>query len=155
MTPEFKICTDLTSEKLLYPSIETAVRRFTEESHCEDDKQGLYDATIECIANAAIFKQPGHYFWLSRDNNRCAAYALTHVGKDVDNKMCYWMTQAWISPKLRGSRWAKEALCELRNHAKQLLCSHIIVVSSRSTEAYLRFLGPKWHVYTTLLKEDI
>lgn len=83
------------------------------------------------------------------------AYALTHVAKDVDNQLCFWMTQAWVHPKIRGQKVVKEMLQQLREEAKRLLCRHIIIPSSRGVAAYCRFLGKGWKPHVTLLKEDI
>lgn len=136
--------------------VERVVREFVNDAHIpEQEKEGLYQQTLEGIAQCLFFKMDGQQFWLAEQEGEILAYVRTHVAKDVDNQLCYWVTQAWVSPKVRGRRIVKEWFQDLRNEAKRLMCRHIIIPSSRSTKAYLRFLGKKWHVYVTLLKEDI
>lgn len=153
---------NLLSDKHLIISkeIENAVANFVQESdteyNCPLNRQGLFQQTMQNIGNLVINKPNGCFLWIDIDEvGRVLGYVLTHISRDVDNELCYYMTQAWLHPKLRNGRYAKEAIKLLRSHAKQMLCKHIIVVSSRNTKAYLRFLGGKFHPYVTLLKEDI
>ncbi len=150
----FERITELPSS-LTNKDIEQAVQSFTNDSHCTDNKIGLANQTLETIAQAIIFKSPSCFFWLDYDKLGVISYAITHISKDVDNSLCYSMTQAWVRPDYRHTRYAKDCLQKLRNHAGQSLCKHIIVVSSRGLKGYLRFLGKKWHLYCHLLKEDI
>lgn len=140
-------------------AIEEAVENFVTDSLAEEsgaDPVGLYNQTIECIASATYLGGgEGRQFWLADQDGEVLTYVLAHVGKDVDNQLCYWLTQAYVHPKLRGQKVVKEWFQLLRQEAKRLLCKHIIIPSSRSTKAYLRFLGDGWHEYVTLLKEDI
>lgn len=111
---------------------------------------------MENIGDIVVSRPKNRFLWLDTNaDGKVSGYVLTHLSKDVDNKLCYYMTQAWLHPQFRHTSYAKEAISLLKQHAKSLWCKHIIVVSSRNTKAYLRFLGSKWHVYTTLLKEDI
>ncbi len=145
--------------KLRPGAIEAAVRSFVEDSHAEEsgaNKLGLYHQTIEGIAAATVFKMDqSRQFWVADEEGEVMAYALTHVSKDVDNSLCFWMTQAWVHPILRGSKQVKGWLQLLRAEAKKNLCKHIIIPSSRENRAYCRFLGKGWKPYVTLLKEDI
>ena len=140
-------------------SIDAAVKSFVSESdqyHVPHDKRGLYNATLEsmaaCLTNKA---DDSRHLWLAWEGGKVLAYVLCHITKDVDGSLCYYMTQAWVAPELRRSAAVKSWYQKLREEAKQKLCKHIVVPSSRNTEAYLRFLGKGWHVYCTLLKEDI
>lgn len=140
--------------------LDKAVSQFCQESDdpthdAPVDKRGLYTQTLDNIAQILVYKPEGRYFWLDHDEKKVLAYALTHVSRDVDNQYCYYMTQAWVHPSMRGTSAVKEMYQKLRQHAKDLLCKHIIVVSSRNDKAYLRFLGKGWKPYVTLLKEDI
>lgn len=139
-------------------AIERAVKAFVADSHTEEtnaDPIGLFNQTLECIAQACLFNQDGKQFWIAEHEGEVFAYALTHVSKDVDNRLCYWMTQAWVHPKVRGHRIVKIWRDQLVAEGKRLLCKHIVIPSSRSTKAYLRFLGQGWHKYVTLLKVDL
>lgn len=150
----------LSNQILITNEIERAVKNFCQESDTEynscTNKHGLYQQTMQNIGNLVINKPNGSFLWLDVDEvGRVLGYVLTHISRDVDNELCYYMTQAWLHPKLRNGRYTRQAIQLLRNHAKQMLCKHIIVVSSRNTKAYLRFLGGKFHPYVTLLKEDV
>lgn len=140
-------------------AIESAVKAFVEDSHADEsgaDKRGLYQQTVENIAAATVFKiDNSRQFWLADEEGEVMAYALTHVSKDVDNSLCFWMTQAWVHPILRGSKQVKGWIQLFRAEAKKNLCKHIIIPSSRENRAYCRFLGKGWKPYVTLLKEDI
>lgn len=149
--PEFKVTTTINNPK----SMDNAVGNFVNSSHCKENKLGLYHQTLEGIAGIVINKPNNSFLWLAEEGSNVVAYALTHTSKDVDNKMCYWMTQAWMDPKYRNTGYSKQCLAKLRQHAKDLYCKHILIPSSRSTKAYLRFLGSKWHTYVEILKEDI
>ncbi len=154
---EFKKITRL-PEGLKPWAIETAVRAFVDDSHSAGtgaDADGLYNQTLESIAQCVLFNQDGRQFWMAEHEGEVMAYAMCHVSKDVDNSLCYWMTQAWVNPKARGHKIVKTWYGQLTAEAKRLMCRHIIIPSSRNTEAYLRFLGKGWHKYVTLLKEDI
>lgn len=116
-------------------------------------KQGFYEQTLETIANA-VFRGAGE-FWLVYEGQKAYGYGIGSVAREVDNKLTYCATQAYMDPKIRRHPIVKQFWNAARERAKTLGCQHIIVVSSRSTKAYLRYLGKQWHVYATLLKEDI
>lgn len=145
--------------KLFPGALELAVKSFVEDSHAEEsgaDINGLYQQTIESIAAATFFRtNDSREFWLADDGGEVMAYALTHVSKDVDNNLCYWMTQAWVHPIMRGSKDVRSWIQLFKDDAKQKLCKHMIVVSSRGTDAYCRFLGKNWKPYVHLLKQEI
>lgn len=139
-------------------AVEDAVKQFIKDSHSDKqhvDTEGYFQQTLEMIAQALVWGQPGGHFWLAEDGGEVAAYALCQVFKSIDNRMTYWMNQAWVSPKHRHTPFVRECYEKLRAEAKKQNCAHIIVPSSRGTKGYLRFLGKQWHVYASLLKEDI
>lgn len=154
MFPNFSILKEIPKD-LDVKSVDRAVQEFTKDSHCIDNKIGLANQTIENIARSVLTNCKDQFFWGVIDNNELTGYVLTHLSKDVDDSLCYYMTQAWLHPKYRHSLFAKNCLQKLREHAKDLGCKHIIIPSSRGTNGYLRWLGKQWHVYVTLLKEDI
>ena len=143
---------------LSHGAIEKAVKSFVADSHTEEthaDPIGLYNQTLECIAQAVLFKQDGRQFWMAEHDGEVYAYALAHVSKDVDNCLCYWITQAWVHPQVRHHKIVKIWRDQLIEQAKKCMCKHILIPSSRSTRAYLRFLGHGFHKYVELLKADL
>lgn len=155
----FRIVKDLSELKLNKMAIERAVDSFVKDSHTEEtgaDPDGLYNQTIEGIALATIFSHDNsRHFWIAEENGEVMAYALTHVAKEVDNKLCFWMTQAWVHKSLRGKQEVKKMYERLKEEASRLMCKHIVIPSSRETKSYCRFLGKEWHPYVTLLKTDL
>lgn len=142
--------------KWAVPQIELAVKDFIATSHLPKgvDAQGFYQQTLGAIANATMLGGSGD-FWLGTIDGKVWAYCLSRVVCDIDNKLTYWVSQAWVHQDWRRTPFVKEAWGTVRERAKNCFCSHFIVVSSRSTKAYLRWLGANWNVYATLLKEDI
>lgn len=154
---EFKVIKSM-PKGMKSKAIEKAVRAFVKDSHTKEsgaNPEGLYQQTLESIAQAVMFGVDGKQFWMAEHEGEVMAYAMCHVSKDIDNSLCYWMTQAWVNPKARGHKIVKIWFNQLRDEGKRLMCKHIVIPSSRGTEAYLRFLGKGWHKYVTLLKEDI
>lgn len=148
------------NEVFLFPgAIESAVRDFVTDSHTEEsgaNSDGLYTQTIEGIAAATYLRQnDSRDFWLADQHGEVMGYALTHVSKDVDNTLCYWMTQAWVHPSIRGTKDVKNWIKLFEEDAKRKLCKHMIIPSSRGVKGYCRFLGEGWDLYVTLLKKDI
>jgi hypothetical protein len=149
---------NLSSLKLQPKAIEDAVWSFVKDSDTKEtgaDLVGLYNQTIENIFNYTNCPDNSRQFWMAEQDGDVMAYTMCHVSRDVDNRLCYWITQAWVHPELRGSKTTKEFYKILTDEAKKLLCSHIVVPSSRGVDAYCRFLGEGWHLYTSLLKKDI
>lgn len=139
-------------------AIEDAVGAFVLDSHALDvpmDPDGLFNQLVENVAAVIIFKTPGRYCWIAEDDGEVVGWALTHVAKDVDNSLCYWMTDAYVAPKWRGKPEVKEWFKALEADATANFCKHVIIPSSRNTEAYCRFLGKGWHPYVVLLKKDL
>jgi hypothetical protein len=151
--------TSLEEVQLLPLAIEKAVAAFVYDSHTAEtgaSPEGLYHQTLENIAACTVFRQDGsRHLWMADHEGEVVAYALCHISKDVDNKLCYWMTQAWVHPIMRGKKEVKGWFQKLRTEAKKNLCSHILIPSSRGTAAYCRFLGRGWKPYVSILKEDI
>jgi hypothetical protein len=135
--------------------IEKAVDDFIKTHHIPKgvDPIGFRNQTFEKIVEAVNFGQGD--FWLATREGKVIGYCLARLVKDVDNRLTYWISQAWLSKEERGGNLAKECWKEIEERAKNLLCSHIIIVSSRSSKAYLRFLGLDWNPYAMMLKKDI
>jgi hypothetical protein len=157
MSPQFQRVTEL-PRHLNPQAIEKAVAAFVRDSRASRvplDLGGLYNQLIENIAAITVFKTPGHFFWAACEGGDVVAFALTHVSKDVDNSLCYWMSDAWVDPRWRRQPEVKSWFQQLRQHAKDSFCKHIIIPSSRGVKAYCRFLGKDWHPYVALLKQDL
>lgn len=145
-------------EHLNKGAIERAVEAFVNESHTLEsgaEPQGLYNQTLESMAQVLMFNQDGRQVWMADHEGEVVAYALCHVSKDVDNKLCYWITQGWVHSRVKGHKIVKVWYGVLKDEAKKLFCKHIVMPSSRNPKAYIRFLGKQVHTYVTLLKEDI
>lgn len=162
--PEFKV-------KTVYPSFEIVraipegmgdqiTRAVVDFIDCSNlpagiDRQGFYHQTLQAIANSAILGQ-GSDLWLGMVNKELWIYLLGHVGPDFDGRMSYTVTQAWVKPDQRGQRWVKWAWGKVRQRAKDCLCSHFAVISTKENDAaYCRFLGKGFKKYATILKEDL
>lgn len=150
---EYKILDKLPAEYKEW--IEASVDLFVFESNCQGSKFGVIQQTLESIIQATELKVPGRYFWLIIHNSQPAAYVLTHVGKDVDNQLCYWITQAFVDPKYRHFEFIRDTYQHLKKHAENLFCKHILIVSSRNPKAYMKWLKSDLEEYATILKEDI
>ena len=138
-------------------AIERAIEAFIEDSHSTDiplSKDGLYNQLVENVAGVVVFHTPGRFFWLAEEDGEVIAFALTHISKDIDNSLCYWQTDAWVHKSWRGKPEVKQWNKQLEEDAKASFCKHIIIPSSRGSEAYCRFLGEGWHPYVVLLKKD-
>lgn len=139
------------------PQIEVAVRDFMVSSHLPQgvDPEGFYRQTLQGIAAASYLNQGGE-LWLGVSRGTLWTYILGNVSNDVDGKLCYVVRQAWVRKDQRGQKWVKDAWQMVRKRAKDCLCSHLIVYSSRGNDkAYCRFLGKGFHPFETLLKEEI
>lgn len=139
------------------PQIEEAVKDFIRSSGIPRgvDIQGFYNQTLQGIANAAIQGQ-GNDLWLGVAGDELWIYLLGHLGNDIDGRMTYTVSQAWVRKDQRGQKWVKEVWAQVRQRAKNCLCKHFMVISTKENDAvYCRFLGRGFHKYATLLKEEI
>jgi hypothetical protein len=149
---EFEIVKELPP---LHPkAIERAVNQYVCDSHVLGDRIGIVNQTLESIATATFLKG-NNDFWLAHEDGEVKAYTIAHVTKSVDNKMTYWVNQSYVDKSLRGNSIVKEWWEKIRIHAKKCFCEHIVIVSSRTPEAYERFLGNGLKAYATLLMEDL
>ena len=138
-------------------AIEDAVSSFIEDSRVKGiDKDGMFNQTIESIAQATIFAtNDASHFWLVHDGSDVMGYALAHIGKDIDNKLTYTVSQAWVHPLFRRKKIVRCWWEQIRTEAKRCLCKHIMFPASRSVRAYLRYHKNTYQQYAVLLKEDI
>lgn len=153
-SPNFGLCRVIPEG--MAPQIEMAVRDFIVSSHLPDgvDPEGFSRQTLQSIAAASYLSQGGE-LWLGILGGRLVTYILAHVGNDYDGRLAYTVTQAWVRKDQRGQKWVKEAWEKVRQRAKDCLCKHFVVLSSRGNDkAYCRFLGKGFHFYASILKEE-
>lgn len=138
------------------PQIENAVRDFIVASHLPKgvDQKGFYYQTLQAIAGASYLGQGGE-LWLGFMHGRLVTYILAHIGNDFDGRLAYTVTQAWVRKDQRGQKWVKWAWEMVRQRAKDCLCHHFAIFSTRRNDkAYCRFLGKGFHFYSSILKEE-
>lgn len=152
--PVFELCRVVPPD--LVCQVEEAVKDFIKTSHSAPgvDERGFYNQTLQAIANATVLGN-GTDFWLGTDEKGVFGYALCRVVQDIDNRLTYWCSQSWMRQDMRGKKWYAYGMEKIKARAKACFCAHLVIVSSRNAEAYLRFLGKNWHTYATLLKEDL
>lgn len=119
------------------------------------DLNGFYYQTLQAIANSAILGQ-GRELWLGIQDGQLYTYILASIGIDFDGRLAYTVSQAWVREDQRGKPWVKEAWQKVRQRAKDTLCTHFVVHSTKeNTQAYCRFLGKGFHKVSEILKEEI
>lgn len=119
------------------------------------DRKGFYYQTLQAIANSAIIGQ-GRELWLGIKDGELYTYILSSVAPDFDGRLAYTVAQAWVRKDQRGKPWVREAWAKVRQRAKDTLCSHFVVYSTKeNTAAYCRFLGKGFRKYSEILKEEL
>lgn len=138
------------------PALESAVKDFIKASHTPKgvDIEGFYYQTLSAMANSTILGQGGE-LWLGTVGGELSIYILSSISNDIDGKLCYFVSQAWVREDQRGQKWVRWAWQRVRDRAKNLMCKHLMIASSRENDAaYCRFLGKGFHKYVTYLKEE-
>lgn len=154
LTPSLRLCRQI---KIQFQQIDKAVKSFANEVEIKGDKIGFVNQTLESIASSTFLRKEGsgNDFWTLEDEDGLKGYVLAGLSKDVDNQLCYWVSQAWLHPQYRGTGNVKEYWQTLKDYAKQNFCKHILIISGRGNRAYQRLLGRSLSEYATILKEDI
>lgn len=136
--------------------IENAVNDFIASSHMPNgvDPTGFYFQTLEAIANATYLGGGGE-FWIGTKDGELLIYILGHVAKDIDNRLSYHVSQAWVREDHRGRPVVKEWWEAVRERAKSLFCKHLVITSTRNPKAYQRFLGHGMTQYAVMMKEEL
>ncbi len=116
---------------------------------------GVFNQTIEEIAGSLIFNNPTIDYWMADVDGEVKGYVLATIVKDIDNRLCYWISQAWLDKEYRNNGFSKECWEKLQQRAQATMCKHIVIVSVRNNDAYMRFLAKGAHEYATLLKIDL
>lgn len=153
--PVFEICRAIPEG--LREQISKAVIDFVVASELPKgiDKNGFYYQTLQSIANSAILGQ-GRELWLGIHGDELWTYILAGIAPDFDGRLAYTVHQAWVRKDQRGKPWVREAWQKVRERAKDTLCSHFVVNSTKGrTEAYCRFLGKNFHKVAEVLKEEL
>ena len=136
-------------------AIEQAIEKFIEEVSLEVDKTGFFNQTLEKFAKGILFSDPTYDIWISEKDGEIDGYVVVSIQKDIDNTLCYWISQAWADKHMRANGFTKDWWKKIRERATQLECRHIVVVSSRNDDAFNRFLGGQFKKYATLLTMDL
>lgn len=119
------------------------------------DLRGFYYQTLQAIANSALLGQ-GRELWLGIYEGQLWTYILASIGVDFDGRLAYTVSQAWVKEDQRGQPWVKEAWLKVRQRAKDTLCTHFVVHSTKeNTTAYCRFLGKGFRKVSEILKEEL
>lgn len=135
-------------------TIELAVWKFIIESDIQGDPVGVFNQTIEAIANSTFMGGQGDV-WMAENNGEVAAYVIARFIKEIDGKLTYWVSQAWVNKIYRGQPVVKEWWDVIKAHATRHFCKHLVIVSSRNPKAYERWFGTGMKEYATLMMEDL
>lgn len=151
-----RVTGDLSRCETSRQELEYAIGQFVEESNqyrvpCDED--GLYNQTSRLFVERGLHGVGGD-LWLALDDGKVAAFALTHLSTDVDDKSCFWITCAYVARPYRTTELFAESYAILEEEAKRRGAAHIVLPSSRSAKAYARKL-PGFHPYVVLLKKDL
>jgi len=137
------------------PQIEIAVKDFMSSSDLDGvDLQGFYNLTLQSIANSTYMNGGGE-FWIGTKNEELLIYILAGITNDIDGRLGYSVSQAWVREDYRGNAIVKEWWEAIRARAKNLFCKHLMITSSRGHKAYERFLGHGMKHYSDQLKEAL
>lgn len=153
--PHFRIVRDLPPG--ISGQLENAVRDFMIASEMPEtvDKAGFHAQTLQAMAAASVLAQGGE-LWLGTVGNELWIYLLAHIGNDFDGHLAYTVSQAWVRKDQRGKPWVREVWEEVRQRAKNCLCKHFVVISTKGrTGTYCRFLGEGFKKYAEILKQEI
>jgi len=144
-------------EYLRKGAIEDAVKTFMIDSRVKDvNFEGMYNQSLKAIAQSIMFDSyDKQQFWMADDGKEVMIYVLAHICVDIDDRLTYTISQAWVHPSLRGNPIVKECWKKLQDEAERNMCKHILIPASRNVKPYLRFLGKGFHEYVTLIKKDL
>ncbi len=136
--------------------IESAIVDFMKTSHLPEgiEQRGFYNQTLQAIANAAILGGGGE-FWIGTINGELVIYTIAYINNDFDGRLAYHVSQTWVKKEYRGKPIVKEWWNAIKQRAKDCLCGHLCLTSSRNPKAYERWLGDGIKHYATLLKQTL
>lgn len=135
--------------------IQESVKAFMKDSNMPEgvNEIGFYNQTLKTMAQATVLNGGGD-LWLGIKGNELYTYILAYIGQSVDDRLSYVVNQAWVRKDQRGQPWVRDAWQKVRQRARDTMCAHLLVLSSReNTKAYCRFLGKGFHKHVEILKE--
>lgn len=149
-TPVFECCTAI--PEAYSSQIRSAVLDFCDSSKMAEgiDKQGFVHQTFKSMIEAC---RGNGEFWILTEGNEFLGYLLASIVNDVDGRLTYWVSQAWVRKDYRNTFHVKQCWERIRRRAKECLCSHVVIVAGRNQKAYKRLFNLK--DYAVLLKEEI
>lgn len=138
---------------LIY-SLRLALHNMYRDSHCDLylTEKGYTDHTWESIVAAT---GGSGEFWVALQDGEVVGFLLAGYSKEIENEPTFIIKQAWVDPVLRRTPKVKEMLGTILHNAKSNFARHVLIVSSRNTRAYLRWLGMGWIPVSTILKGDL
>lgn len=138
----------------LIENLKETIRSMYYESHVDlyMSEKGYVDHTWDQMMAAALGQGE---FWVEFQEGKVAGWLLGAYSKEFDNEPTYVIKQAWVDPLLRRTPRVKEMLAQILMNAKSNFAKHVLIVSSRNTKAYLRWLGKGWVPVTTIIKGEL
>lgn len=135
----------------LIGSLKDAIRSMYRDSRVDlyMTEKGYVDHTWESLMAAVMGNGE---LWIALQDGKVVGFLLSGYSKEVDNEPTFIIRQAWIDPILRRTPKVKEMLTAILLNAKSNFSKHVLIVSSRSTKAYLRWLGKGWSPVSTIIK---
>lgn len=115
-------------------------------------EKGYVDHTWEAMMAAVAGNGE---LWIAMQDGRVLGWLLSSYSKEVDNQPTFIIRQAWVDSTLRRTPRVKEMFGQILMNAKSNFARHVLIVSSRNTKAYLRWLGKGWVPVTTIIKGDL
>ena len=120
--------------------------------HLHMSQKGFADHLWTMVMNASVGSSE---LWLACDGEKVIGFLLSAYTNEFDNEPTFVIRQAWVAREIRRSPLVKQMLKHIIENAKKNFAKHVLIVSSRSTKAYLRWLGKGWKPITTILKGDL
>lgn len=135
-------------------SLKVAIRSMYVDSHVDFiyTEKGYVDHTWEMITLAC---SGSGELWLATLGQEIVGFLLAAYSKEVDNEPTFVIRQAWVSQKIRRNPAVKQMLGRILSNAKMNFAKHVLIVSSRNPNAYIRWLGKGWKKITTVIKGDL
>jgi hypothetical protein len=138
----------------LIDNLKETIRTMYQESHVDFymTEKGYVDHTWESMMASAMGNGE---LWIAIQDGKVVGWLIGCYSKEVDNEPTYTIRQAWVDPLLRRTPKVKEMLTQILMNAKSNFSKHVLIVSSRNTKSYLRWLGKGWIPVTTIIKGDL
>ena len=123
--------------------------------YTHEQRQVLLRHRLNAIAQSIKLDDYGNFWIMEAMDGSIGGFILTHFYK-VDGVKTCWLNHMYVLPYLKGTKFVRECINEVRHHAKANKCVHNIIMTRRKNiDVVCRFLGKSWHKYATLLKEDL